>query len=420
MGLLNLPNHVWAELVGGAFAFCAIALSLYEVYRHIQHTHHMYVRRYIIRILLMVVVYAIESFCGIFYPSASVYLNALRDLYEVCAYPLLLHLLLVNPHSQAITIYSFFQLLINALGGFQAVLRALQRNHDEPVPHLWPFKYCLSPWSCTDADYDAEALSEQQPLFRAREHRRRRGTEADFSARGARSNPFFRHCTMGVLQYCLVQTICCALTFVLSLCGVYGDGDWDFSAAAYPYLVLVISASQSWAIYCLALFYTALASMKSRGGEDAVYLRFVRLSALGKFVCIKGIVFFTYWQSVCIDLLVFVGLIHDDMMGSAWSADAIASSLQDFIICIEMLVFAVAHHYALNPKDFVFADFEEAQSSRALRGDGDAADTGLVRKMGEAMLDAVNPKDIVINAHHTMDLRKTGSPRKELMEDTLL
>ena len=275
---------------------------------------------------------------------------------------------------QAITVYAFFVLLLNSLGGFQAVSKALQRNHaTEAFSHFFPFNLCLKPWRFIHVD--AGSVSEHEPLFpnsRSNElqiHDRDPAASPTpspsttstsnanaFHFHGARRNPFLRKCTIGVLQYCLVQIVCCCLVFVLSLCGVYGDGEWDFKNAAYPYFVFVLSASQSVAIYCLVLFYHSVQSIRDFNASDAVYSKFERMRALWKFMCIKGVVFFTYWQSVVIDVLVFVGFIHDDMMSSVWSASEIADSLQDFIICIEMLFFAVAHHYAFNPADFGFGD----------------------------------------------------------------
>ena len=83
MGVFGIANHVWADSIAGFFAFCAITISLYEVYRHIKYPHRKQVRRYIIRILFMVPVYAIEAWFGTLYPSIAVYLNAIRDIYEV-------------------------------------------------------------------------------------------------------------------------------------------------------------------------------------------------------------------------------------------------------------------------------------------------------------------------------------------------
>ena len=43
-----------------------------------------------------------------------------------------------------------------------------------------------------------------------------------------------------------------------------------------------------------------------------------------------------------------------DVIG-CWTTTEIASGLQDFIICLEMLCFAIAHLYVFNLEDFVIS-----------------------------------------------------------------
>lgn len=54
-----------------------------------------------------------------------------------------------------------------------------------------------------------------------------------------------------------------------------------------------------------------------------------------KFLCIKGIVFMTYYQAIVIDILSSLG---------SFTATA-ANQYQNLIICIEMFLFAIAHVY---------------------------------------------------------------------------
>lgn len=48
-------------------------------------------------------------------------------------------------------------------------------------------------------------------------------------------------------------------------------------------------------------------------------------------------------QGFTISLLVAAGIIHDTRL---YSADQLASGLQDFLVCIEMFLAAVAHKFA--------------------------------------------------------------------------
>ena len=87
---------------------------------------------FLYRILLMVPIYVFESYVGVLVPKIAVYLHTLRDLYE------------------AIAVYSFYQLLINTLGGFRIVSKSLQNNHNKPFPHIRPFNCCCPPWTFND------------------------------------------------------------------------------------------------------------------------------------------------------------------------------------------------------------------------------------------------------------------------------
>jgi hypothetical protein len=70
-----------------------------------------------------------------------------------------------------------------------------------------------------------------------------------------------------------------------------------------------------------------------------------------KFLCVKGILFFSFWQSIAISLLVAVGVITK--LGPYVDAEHISLGLTDTLICIEMPLFAIAHNYAFSFTDFV-------------------------------------------------------------------
>ena len=82
-----------------------------------------------------------------------------------------------------------------------------------------------------------------------------------------------------------------------------------------------------------------------------------------------------------------------------WTADDISNSLQDFIICVEMFCFAIAHHVAFNPLDFA-VEFEEKCHDRH---------GSVVKKVGNAVIDAMNVKDIVVNAKDVVDIKNSKS-----------
>jgi hypothetical protein len=88
-------------------------------------------------------------------------------------------------------------------------------------------------------------------------------------------------------------------------------------------------------MYCLVLFYMA----------NKAELKPMR--PLPKFLCIKTVVFFSFFQGFIINILVYYGVIKN-IFGSQETDDykLLSSKLQDFLICVEMFIAAIAHKYS--------------------------------------------------------------------------
>ena len=70
-----------------------------------------------------------------------------------------------------------------------------------------------------------------------------------------------------------------------------------------------------------------------------------------KFLCVKGILFFSFWQSVGISALVAARVITS--LGPYTEPENVSVGLNDLLICIEMPLFAIAHMYAFSHKDYI-------------------------------------------------------------------
>uniref|UniRef100_A0A8C2INM2 Transmembrane protein 184C n=1 Tax=Cyprinus carpio TaxID=7962 RepID=A0A8C2INM2_CYPCA len=125
-------------------------------------------------------------------------------------------------------------------------------------------------------------------------------------------------CKLGVLQYTVVRPVTTVIALICQHCGVYDEGNFS-SKNAWTYLVIVNNLSQLFAMYCLVLFYKALREELSP------------IKPVGKFLCVKLVVFeVTLKLKVCFSVF-----------------------SQDFIICVEMFLAAIAHHFSFTYKPYI-------------------------------------------------------------------
>ena len=70
-----------------------------------------------------------------------------------------------------------------------------------------------------------------------------------------------------------------------------------------------------------------------------------------KFLCVKGILFFSFWQATGVSLLVSLGTIKK--LGPYTDKEHISLGLTDTLICLEMPFFAIAHLAAFSHHDYI-------------------------------------------------------------------
>ncbi|KAL2327290.1 hypothetical protein Fmac_020717 [Flemingia macrophylla] len=137
----------------------------------------------------------------------------------------------------------------------------------------------------------------------------------------------------GLVQYMILKTVCALLAVILEPLGVYGDGEFKWYYG-YPYIAVVLNFSQMWALYCLVQFY------------NVTHESLQPIKPLAKFISFKAIVFATWWQGVGIAVLCTFGVIPNE--------GKFQTALQDFLICIEMAIAAVAHVFVFSAKPYHF------------------------------------------------------------------
>ncbi|GAB2211077.1 hypothetical protein Droror1_Dr00016368 [Drosera rotundifolia] len=126
-------------------------------------------------------------------------------------------------------------------------------------------------------------------------------------------------------QFVIVRPVCSILMITLQLLGMYTTWvSWVFT--------IILNISVSLALYSLVLFYHVFAKeLKPH-------------NPLAKFLCIKGIVFFCFWQGVVLEILVALGIIKANHF---WlDVEHLEEAIQNVLICLEMVVFSVLQQYA--------------------------------------------------------------------------
>ncbi|KAF8331318.1 organic solute transporter Ostalpha-domain-containing protein [Cantharellus anzutake] len=200
---------------------------------------------------------------------------------------------------EAFVIYAFFQLMINYLGGERSLLILL---------HGRPPKHHVLPVSLFVQELDA-------------------------------SDPFtFLFLKRGILQYVQVKPILAIATLILKATGAYKEGKLSWSSG-YLYVSFIYNISICLSLYCLAMFWLCV-------NADIKPFR-----SMPKFFCVKGILFFSFWQALGISTLVAVGAIQK--IGPYTDEEHISLAITDTLICLEMPFFAFAHWFAFSHTDYI-------------------------------------------------------------------
>lgn len=102
-------------------------------------------------------------------------------------------------------------------------------------------------------------------------------------------------------------------------------------------LTIINNLSVSCALYGLVLFY------------HAAHELLLPFQPFAKFLSVKAVVFFSFWQGVILSIAVRLGVLRDV---EGFTANEQATGLQDFFICLEMAIAAVAHYYVFSYTEY--------------------------------------------------------------------
>ncbi|KAL3469413.1 organic solute transporter Ostalpha-domain-containing protein [Aspergillus californicus] len=269
-----------AVIVAGVSSLIATLLSFVSIWLQTKNYRKPLLQRYVVRILLMVPIYAASSWASIISLKASLWLAPIRDVYE------------------AFTIYTFFQLLINFLGGERAVI--IMMHGRAPVQHAWPLNHFLSKVDISD--------------------------------------PYtFLTVKRGILQYTWLKPILAIVSIIMKATDTYQEGYLGLSSG-YLWTGILYNFSVTISLYSLALFWVCL-------HNDLEPFR-----PVPKFLCVKLIIFASYWQGFFLSILQWLGALPNGT--GDYTPNNLAAAIQDSLICFEMPIFAVAHWYGFSWHDY--------------------------------------------------------------------
>ncbi|CAE8644022.1 unnamed protein product [Polarella glacialis] len=293
-----------AQMVGARCAALACVLSAYSVTQHLRRNAHPRIRRAIVGIILLVPVYSLDACVGLYKSSFNVPSRVVREAYEAFALLAFMHLVHLCTGKPPI--------------GLNLVLR---RNS------------CL--W--------------HDPAETPEDARRTRLV------------------TSGICQYALLCGVLTPAVALISWCsGRYHEGRFSYNDA-YPYCAALQLVSQSIALWCMV-------QLLVQTREQLVPVR-----PMVKFMCIKLLIFATWVQSIMILILENLsslgrislwieteqhqtvkhwwdptGLFDTTQIVThrtdAWHREDVrgyvGSGLGSFLLCVEMVAFAILQRYA--------------------------------------------------------------------------
>ncbi|KAF7321521.1 hypothetical protein MKEN_00673000 [Mycena kentingensis (nom. inval.)] len=293
-GNLVFQAHHVGWIVASFFTLVAVVTSFWLVNAHLRWYTNKKEQRHIVRLLFMVPIYAVISLASYFFWNNATPLLLIRDAYE------------------SIVLTAFFYLLLTYLS---------PKVQDQQAIFL---KVGLS--RVNDAERIAQGQEKQKWMFPL----------GFIKSKPADGLYFLQIMKWGVLQYCAVRPLTTLAAVILNYVGWYCEGSFS-PKWGYIYILAVVSASVSIAMYCLIQLYMPVAE----------YL--TPHKPLLKLFAVKAVVFLTFWQASFLAALAMFGVIKDTQYMTSEDINiGIGALLQTF----EMMLFGFLHLKAFSYKPY--------------------------------------------------------------------
>ncbi|KAJ1440878.1 organic solute transporter Ostalpha-domain-containing protein, partial [Ochromonadaceae sp. CCMP2298] len=274
--------------LAGTFTLLGCLISLWHITAHLRHYYKPDVQRRIMAVLWMVPIYSITSWLSLVLPRMEPFFGAIRDCFE------------------AYVIYTFIALLIAVLedgrGLAEMINKLAARRRATVLSKTRPVEHIRPPCPCC--------------------YRHHRPTSV--------AAAWLYQCQLMAAQFVLLKPLLTIIPLLLKATQVYNVDSvpmWINNGVNFKapnlYIMFAQNLSVALAFYGLLCFY--------HGTEKDLEW----CAPWPKFLCVKGVVFATFWQSAAIQLLSAMGRVDHRT----------ASQIQNLLICIEMLIASLAHYY---------------------------------------------------------------------------
>jgi len=265
-----------ALAIAGVATALACLLSSRLIVDHLRNWKQPAQQKRIIIIILMVPLFAIDSFIGLVETGAPEWVGMVLDSVKECY--------------EAVVLWAFLSLMYAYLGvSKNTIPPKLEGRH---IHLVWPLHYCMK--------------------------------ELHLNSH-----------SVGLLTLWTTQFI--VLRPVLSLLSIWLDVN-DQLDTYYTYISVVLNISVTMSVTALMLFYHAFADELKEHRP------------LAQFLCIKGVVFFAFWQGVIVEIFAWLKILREDQW---YKVESLEEAIQNFLVCVEMgLLFSFAHAYAFTAQEF--------------------------------------------------------------------
>lgn len=204
---------------------------------------------------------------------------------------------------EAFVIYTFFSLLTDMLGGAKSII--ILTSGRAPVAHPGCLRFILPKLDISDPRT-------------------------------------FLGIKRGILQYVWLKPALCFGMLILEVLGWYDVNDLG-PRSLYLWFNLVYNFSVSLSLYCLAIFWRIL------------WVDLRPFNPVGKFLCVKLIIFASYWQGILLAILNFAGVLPGSSSEDENGAPNIGMSIQNALLCCELIMFAFGHWVSFSYKPFTIS-----------------------------------------------------------------